>query len=217
MSHVVYFDRYHYPEEAVEMEAKAFAVTLDSIHDGATLRISYKTNLGKIKKGEFKPLIIEFSKRDNRFQGYFQSCRNDGIFAFNLDSIESIEPTDRKFEYSSGIQALAENRLQRKRSVEIEFYNIHNVVDRILMEFAPWEKRCVFDEKTGLYKLTVYYLADDEIALVIRLMGYGAEIRFTDKEHSIYKEIIRRLKKQKELLRENELQEIGKGTEIDDR
>lgn len=217
MSHVVYFDRYHYPEEAVDIEAKAFAVTLDSIHDGATLRISYKTNLGKIKKGEFKPLIIEFSKRDNRFQGYFQSCRNDGIFAFNLDSIESIEPTDRKFEYSSGIQALAEYRLQRKRSVEIEFYNMHNVVDRILMEFAPWEKRCVFDEKTGLYKLTVYYLADDEIALVIRLMGYGTEIRFTDNEQSIYKEIIRRLKKQKELLREKELQEIGKGTEIDDR
>ena len=48
-------------------------------------------------------------------------------------------------------------------------------------------------------------------------MGYGAEIRFTDKEHSIYKEIIRRLKKQKELLRENELHEIGKGKEIDDR
>ena len=217
MSHVVFFDKYHYPKEAVEREANAFAVTLDSIHDGATLRISYKTNLGKIKKGEFKPLIIEFSKRDNRFQGYFQSCRNDGIFAFNLDSIESIEPIDKKFEYSSGIQALAEYRLQRKRSFEIEFYNIHNVVDRILMEFAPWEKRCVFDEKTGLYKLTVYYLADDEIALVIRLMGYGTEIRFTDKEHSIYKEIIRRLKKQKELLREKELQEIGKVTEIDDR
>lgn len=217
IDNVVFFDKYHYSYDAVERESKAFAVILDSINAGETLKIEYRTNLGALKKGEFKPIVLEFSKRDNRFQGYFQSCRNNSILVFNVDSIESILPTQTSFNREDALQALAEYRLQRKRSVEVEFYNVHNVADRILMEFAPWEKRCVYDEKNGLYKLTIYYQTDDEVALVIRLMGYGTEIRFVDREHSIYKEIIKRLRKQKELFKEKELPELEQTVEHDDR
>ena len=94
---------------------------------------------------------------------------------------------------------------------------MHNVADRILMEFAPWEKRCVFDEKTGLYKLTIYYQADDEPALIIRLLGYGTGIRFVDREHSICKEIVKRLREQKELFKERELPELEQRMERNDR
>ena len=217
MDNVVFFDKYHYSNDAVERESKAFAVILDSINAGMTLKIEYRTNLGSLKRGEFRPIVLEFSKRDNRFQGYFQSCRNNSILVFNVDSIESISPTQTSFNREDALQALAEYRLQRKRSVEVEFYNVNNVVDRILMEFSPWEKRCIFDEKTGLYKLAIYFQADDEVALVIRLMGYGTEIRFVDREHSIYKEIIKRLRKQKELFKERELSELEQRVEHNDR
>lgn len=217
MDNVVFYDKYHYPDDAVERESKAFAVILDSINAGVTLRIEYRTNLGAPQKGAFKPIVLEFSKRDNRFQGYFQSCRNGSISVFNIDRIERISPTQTSFDREDALQAFAEYRFQKKRSVEVEFYNVHNVADRILMEFAPWEKRCVFDEKTGLYKLTIYYQADDEPALIIRLLGYGTGIRFVDREHSICKEIVKRLREQKELFKERELPELEQRMERNDR
>lgn len=56
---------------------------------------------------------------------------------------------------------------------------------------------------TERYKLTIFYQKQDEVELVIRLLGYGANLRFVDREHPICKEIQARMNRQMELIREH--------------
>ena len=116
--------------------------------------------------------------------------------------------TDVAFDYSAAETALAEYWKNNSTSVQIEFFNIKNVVDRILTEFSPWKKRCSYDAKAKKYKLTIYYNKLDELDLVVRLLGYGATIRFVDKAHPIFKEIQSRMDRQMDLIKERR-QESG--------
>ena len=95
--------------------------------------------------------------------------------------------------------------------VSVEFEDTRNILDRILNEFSPWKKRCECIRKKdknnsvpAKYKLTIYYHGYDQMDMVIRLMSYGPYIRFIDKKHFICQEIMKRIGKQQELLRNRE-------------
>lgn len=117
----------------------------------------------------------------------------------NISQIEKVMETDTSFDHSVIEQDFNVFRDQDMVSVEVEFYNVHNMADRILTEFSPWRKRCSYDPETELYKLTIFYQKTDELDLVVRLLGYGGNVHFVDKEHSICKEIQSRMDRQMEL------------------
>lgn len=200
MDKVVFFDRFRFTEKNVRRETAVLATILEGIYDQRTVRLKYHANQKGPRHGEFKPIVLEFSKRNNRFQGYFQKCNTGAIFTFNIAQIETAVETDTPFDYSAAERALADYRKNNTTSVEIEFSNVKNIVDRILTEFSPWEKRCSYYPKTGMYRLTIFYQTLEELDLVVRLLGYGANIRFVDKEHPIFKEIQLRMTKQMELI-----------------
>ena len=120
----------------------------------------------------------------------------------NVSRIETIDETDTSFDYTSAEQALLTFREENTTSVTVEFYDVRNIADRILTEFSPWKKLCSYDRATELYTLTIFYQKQDEIDIVIRLLGYGGNIRFTDKEHPIFKELQSRMNCQMDLIRE---------------
>lgn len=202
MDKVVFFDRFHFSEKNTEREATVLATLLEGIYDQRTVRIKYHTMKKQVKIGIFKPIILEFSKRNNRFQGFFQECGSEKIYTMNVSRIESVVETNNTFDYEKALQDLVSFREEDMTSFEVEFYNVRNMVDRILTEFSPWKKQCSHDAETGLYRLKIFYQKQDEIDLVIRLLSYGANLRFIDKEHSIYKEILSRMNRQMELIRE---------------
>lgn len=202
MDKVVFFDRFRFTKKNTRREAAVFAAILEGIYDQRTVCLKYHTNRSGTRSGEFKPIVLEFSKRNNRFQGFFQNCRNDAIYALNISQIETAAETETAFDYAAAEAALARYRERNTTSVEIEFYNAKNIADRILTEFSPWKKRCSYDTETGKYTLTIYDQKPNALELVVRLLGYGADIRFTDQEHPIFKEIQRRVEKQMELLEE---------------
>lgn len=156
----------------------------------------------RVKTGEFKPIVLEFSKRNNRFQGFFQECSSNRIFTMNVSRIEKVDETETQFDYASAEQALTAFRKENATSVTVEFYDVRNIADRILTEFSPWKKHCTYDPETNLYTLTIFYQTQDEIDLVVRLLGYGGDLRFVDKKHPICKEIQSRMNRQMELIRE---------------
>ena len=205
---VEFFDRFQFTEKNTRRETAVLATILKGIYDQKTVRLKYHTNQHGPRHGEFRPLVLEFSKRNNRFQGYFQKCKTGAIFTFNVSQIETAVMTDVAFDYSAAETALAEYRETNSTSVQIEFFNVKNVVDRILTEFSPWKKRCSYDAKARKYKLTIYYNKLDELDLVVRLLGYGATIRFVDKAHPIFKEIQSRMDQQMDLIKERR-QESG--------
>lgn len=202
MNKVVFFDRFRFTEKNTRRETAVLATILEGIYDQRTVRLKYHTNQKGPRHGEFRPIVLEFSKRNNRFQGCFQNCKTNAILTINIAQIETATETGTAFDYSAAEIALADYRKNNTTSVEIEFSNVKNIVDRILTEFSPWEKRCSYDAKTRKYRLTIFYQKPDELDLVVRLLGYGAYLRFVDKEHPIFKEIQLRMKKQMELIDE---------------
>ena len=213
MNKVVFFDRFRFTEKNARREAAVLATILEGIYDQKTVRLKYHTNQKGPRHGEFRPIVLEFSKRNNRFQGYFQKCKTNAILTINIAQIETATETSTAFDYSAAEIALADYRKNNTTSVEIEFSNVKNIVDRILTEFSPWEKRCSYDPETGKYRLTIFYQTLEELDLVVRLLGYGANIRFVDKAHPIFKEIQSRMNRQMDLIterrKESNVQEPG--------
>lgn len=202
MNKVVFFDRFLFTEKNTRRETAVLSTILEGIYAHKTVRLKYHTNHKGPRHGEFRPIVLEFSKRNNRFQGYFQKCKTGAIFTFNIAQIETAIETDMPFDYYAAEMDLAEYRKNNTTSVEIEFSNVKNIVDRILTEFSPWEKRCSYDAKTRMYRLTIFYQTLDELDLVVRLLGYGANIRFVDKAHPIFMEIQQRMNRQMDLIKE---------------
>lgn len=202
MENVVFFDRFHFPEHNQKHMASVLATLLEGIYDQKTVRIKYHTMKNRVKIGEFRPIVLEFSKRNNRFQGFFQECGSDRIYTMNLSRIETADETETLFDYVSAERALLSYREENAASVTVEFYDVRNIADRILTEFSPWKKLCSYNPETELYTLTIFYQKQDEVDLVIRLLGYGGNLRFTDKEHPIFKEIQSRMNRQMDLIRE---------------
>lgn len=201
MDKIVFFDRFHFSEKNMDREAAVLTTLLNGIYDQKTIRVKYHTACGKVKTGEFKPIIIEFSKRNNRFQGFFQECGSDRICAMDLSGIETVKESDTSFDHAATEMALMDFREDNMTSVEVEFYNVKNTVDRLLTEFSPWKKRCLYDAEADRYKLTVFYQEQDEADLVVRLLGYGADLHYVDREHAICREVRSRVERQMELIR----------------
>lgn len=200
---VKYFDRFRFLED--KLEQRILGTILEGIYSHKILHIKYHTMKHKIKIGYFQPIILEFSKRNNRFQGFFLECDSNRIYTMNISHIKTAIITDEEFDYDSAEQALIDFREKNTTSVEVEFYNVRNIADRILTEFSSWKKRCSYDVRSELYRLTIFYQKQDEVDLVIRLLGYGANLRFIDRKHPIFKEIQSRMNRQMELLLERRM------------
>lgn len=203
---VNFFDRFHFPEEYARREADVMRVLLESIYREKIVKITYHAMKGNIIRGKFRPIVLEFSKRNSRFQGFFQKCSSGKIYTMNISRIRNVVETDISFDYESANLALLQWRHDSRTYVEVEFYNNRNMVDRILTEFSPWEKKCTYDADTGLYRLTIFYYKEDETDIVIRLLGYGAKLRLVDKTHPIYLELLLRTMRQMELMVKQEIE-----------
>ncbi|MDO4345170.1 MAG: WYL domain-containing protein [Eubacteriales bacterium] len=204
MQKVIYYDQYKISEESEQRESALMGTILDAINRRETVRIKYRTNHGRIQEKEYMPVVLEFSKRNNRFQAYCSSTATGRISAINLSQIISAENLKKPFDYDLARERLRKYRKRRQRYVDIEFYDRkadrRNLADRILMELSPWKKRCTCDTEKELYRLRVFYQADDENELVIRLMGYGNNIHILDHTRSIGLEVEKRIEKQCRLL-----------------
>lgn len=199
---IIYYDRYKVPQKSFQKEIEFISVICEEIEQQNIIYIKYQTNHGGIKTGEYMPIIVEFSKRNNRFQLYAISCRTNKITVINFSSILMIKKSKKTFNHSQKLEELDIYRDKKKKHVDILFYDTKNMADRILTEFSPWEKNCTYDSEERIYKLRIYYQPADEADLTVRLMGYGDKI-YIDTAQSIGYEIKKRIEKQSEMLSEN--------------
>ena len=206
VNNLVNFDK-HIPIDSIEKSAEQSLITtlIKAINQKMLVDITYVTRYGKEIVGEFKPIVIEFSKRNNKFQAQMQSCENNRFYSINLSQIISLTIVPDEFEYFETLQNYEKHRELNERSVDIQFYDVRNTADRILTEFSPWKKYCEYDRETKIYTLQLFYQKDEELDLVVRLMGYGGNIHFVNKEHSIAREILRRYEKQRSIILEREM------------
>lgn len=202
MNRVKYFDQNRFPKEQRKGEARAVRGLLEAITRRRVVHLQYLSVKEKRISGRFCPVLLMFSKRDNRFQGYLQSCQNQRIYILNLSRIQSVALTEECFDYSAAKEALDQYQAEQERSVEVEFFNVRDLAERLLTEFSPWKKRCVYERSTGLYRLTLFYQKQEEADLVVRLMGYGPDLRITDSGHPIRQAVEERVRRQMDRMRQ---------------
>ena len=182
-------------------ETAAAAVLLQCIIESESVDIGYRPRGKDMISQVYDPVIIEYSRKNNRLRGFFRSHADGRIYEMNLSEIVSLKSAGRKFDKRTALKAYDDFQKNSLKSVEIEFYDIKDVSDRLLTEFSPWRKQCICDAGTGRYHLTIYYREKDEKELAVRLMGYGADIDFPDKGHAVYMEIAEKITGQMKALR----------------
>ncbi|MCM1298341.1 MAG: WYL domain-containing protein, partial [[Eubacterium] siraeum] len=196
---VKYFDRY-YKETDFKKERGLLTAVIFAIKNHRVIEASYISKRGNKVVGSFKPLTVEYSKRDDVFRIFALSCGSGAVFTMILNGIQEMSVTDNVFDFKKAMSELDGFFAQNKSEITVEFYDRRNLTDRILSEFSPWEKQCLYNKESELYSLTVSYQKTDELEMVIRLMGYGNEIVIKDQNHPIALEIKRRLYRQREIL-----------------
>lgn len=223
MDNIVCYDRYHVlrmktkegralSEKEIDKNFRhIISVIIDGINRQVSLNITYRDNQGEIIEGEFDPVVIEYSKRNNSFQGYFLPYRqSDGSFMiFNFPQIKEISVAGSKFRHSEAEKKYDEYIENSTAMVEFEFIDERNLEDRILTELSPWKRECIKDGNK--YTVKLYYRrgkGDDrgeELDIVLRLMSFGGSLKFKDMTKGSIGQLIKeRVDKQLELIREKD-------------
>lgn len=203
MQKLVWYDRYRISKHNLNNENSVLRPLLDSIENRKCVRITFLSRYKRERNGIYSPIVIEYSCRNNYMQVYAQEKDSSKITLINLSRIQKIICTELAYDYEEAFRAYHKYRNRNKRSIEILFFNKKNLVDRILTEFAPWEKRCTFVKSTDTFHLRLFYQSIDETEVMVRLMGYGPEIIFADPECRPAKDIQERINRQTEIIKDN--------------
>ena len=215
MDAVNYFDRYKFSPKKEWKEGTVLIPILDAINNSHVVKINYVSSRKNVVSGSYKPILVEYSKRDNCFKGYFLSCRKkEGLKVYNLAQFLSVEDSGKQFDSNEAKNCFAIYREQQMDKFELEFDDRSNIADRVLSEFSPWKKRCEFDAKSGIYHLTVYYQKQDGKELALRLMGFGANIRILDSEHRLSTVVKSKLRDQMNRMQKQVTKPVRSGERI---
>ena len=225
MHTVNYFDRYKFSEKKEWKESGVLNTILDAIRQHKVIKISNLSgNSKKLVTKYYKPILVEYSKRNNCFQGFFRDYREGykyyrrdtenkeergyrkgrnkgGIQVFNLAQIALVEQTEEIFDMQKARNELDAWRERQMTEVQLEFPDVNNIADRVLTQFSPWKKYCEFDSETRIYHLTIYYQKADARDIVTRFLGFGSEIRLIDDNHKLSRTIMHKLDEQMDLIK----------------
>lgn len=187
---IKYYDRYINEEYFEKEHIKKLIANLHSLYP-KYMHIKYVNYKEQEKEGIYKPLWIEYSKRNNRFQVICFDSRNDNYTYINLERIKSIKESSYIMKTDS--YSLKEERSKEKievkkdyRKIKVLFFNNRNLPDRILTEFSPWKKTCIFNGKSKQFEMELTYDRHEEKEILIRLLGYGPYIKITSDEGDNY-------------------------------
>lgn len=212
MRFVNYYDRYKFSPKKEWRESTVFVPILDSIRNNHVLKMKYESAKKNIITGDYKPILVEYSKRDDCFKGYFMSCRKkEGLKVYNLAQIISVEETDTKFDETKLMSCFDSYRKKQIDTVEIEFKDNPGLVDRVLTEFSPWRKQCEYNTQTKLYHLIIYYPKEDGTDMAIRILRFGSGLHLVNSKSRLALIMQNKLKDQMDRMAEKSFREDDKG------
>lgn len=185
------FDKYSDGDDYTdENYIKNFRSILDAIKKQYPLSIDTYNHKGKNISMVILPKYLEYSEKDDKFRLIGLGKKFGGTV--NLGRITKCE------RYKEEDKSVFCNRIPpRTRSVIFELVDERKALERVLLDFAHFEKQA---EKTGdnRYKITINYDKDDETELVIRILSFGPMIKVTAPVH--FQKLIKdRLQRQKEM------------------
>ena len=181
-----YFDRYLDGDDYSDPVYRAhFKAVLEAVREGRTICVKVPARSGRTKTVVFRPDIIEYSSKDDKFRALGVSRRGNTVI--NMNKIISVTPSEEALQ-------LPEARFQSDRLIEFELIDLRNALERVMFGFAHFEKE-VIKQDDKRYLVRIKYDRDDETELIIRIMSFGPMIKVT-KPSSAVNEIRNRLSSQ---------------------
>ncbi len=200
LEYVCYFDRYHL-EERTEKEIKYIRQVYNAINSEKKLFIVFRNWNGVEKKRVLRPVWLEYSIKEDRMRVWGLD-KYDKLCIVNTSRVERLKILENdKFDLDDTRKIVRNLYQKTMKKIRVIFYEgTKNLPDRILTEFSLWKKECIFDSKTELYTMTLYYSSYDEKEILIRLLSYGAYIKISSEEDDNYvcEELKRRVKLQRD-------------------
>ena len=164
--------------------------------------ISFQYGSDKNNVMKCQPLWIEFDKQTHIF--HLIALQGHQLEKYLLDDIgPNITETEDSYDYKEALQKAKKIRKDNYTSLTFTFRNTRNMADRVLNDFMPWKKECQYDYSKELFSLTLYFEEPDKEDIIERIIKYGYFMRVEsssdNSSQAIYKEILKRIEKQKAL------------------
>jgi hypothetical protein len=167
----VFFDRYTDCDPfADESYIVNFRTIMTAILEHRRLFIEYRNRYDKLMHGRFIPYRLEYSSKDDKFR--LETA--DGRYAayLNLKRITKCELIE---EYDADNLYIPK---RREASVRFTLKNERNALDRVMLHFSDCRKETRRLDN-GTYDVELWYEAQDETEILIRILSFGPLLRAT--------------------------------------
>lgn len=147
-----------------------FKAIMAAMREKRRLRIEYRNRRGHLAHGRFIPYRLEYSSKDDKFR--LETAGGRYAAFINLNRIESCELLD---EY--GEESLFPPT-RREACVRFTLKNERNALERVMLHFSDCRKETRRLEN-GMYGVDLWYEAQDETEILIRILSFGPMLRVT--------------------------------------
>lgn len=198
-----YFDSYSDGDDYnSEKYIQNFREVLSAVKKKQTITITFESERSGRISGNYIPIKIEYSSKDDKFRVYVIRIRHGKLITsaiINLSRITQVQPSNDTYKGSLDLEKF--NRTMKcKEPVVIEISKERNAVERCMLHFASYEKRTEYDATSDKYICYIYYNKQDETELLIRILSFGPVIKVLGPERFL-KQVRDRVRRQFSLLK----------------
>lgn len=170
-----YFDQFYLGDNCLdETYVEHFKKLVSAVKSKQILNISYNNRKDKQISKDFLILKIEYSKKNNRHRAYavhIKDNRRKNVYLLNIAKINKISNSEITYNKEISFEQYAENNLE-KEPIVLEISNERDALERCMVQFANFNKRTEYNEKTKKYICYIYYNKDLETELLIQVLSF---------------------------------------------
>ena len=187
--HIVWFDRYTDGDPYTDPHyIRIFHALRRAIRENSWVTLAYDSYKGTRWELRCRPICLEYSEKDDKFRIRVRSPR--GAMILNLARIHACEPGCPS---KAELPALSSGH----RELVLELEDRRNTLERALLAFSYLKKETIRLEGDR-YRLKLWYPADDETEILIRVQSFGPTLKVLSPD-SFVENLRIRLQKQKRL------------------
>ena len=151
---------------------KNFRTVILALRERRPLVMAFRSGKGKLCRGRFVPIKLEYSEKEDRFR--LLARRGRASFVINLARILNCTALWKEEKGNESAQQVGGNG--PKATVELELWDQRGALERAMVQFADLEKVTKqIDHRRYTIRLT--YRKSDETEILIRILAFGPMIR----------------------------------------
>lgn len=160
-----------------EKYAAVLRTMIEAAKSCRSVRVGYTGARGQRVTGEFVPVRLEYSPKDDKIRARCVRLRKgepQSRSVLNLARIDQVELTETVCQPGQ-VEQIFEKSVTNGTAV-VEITDERNALERFMVQFSSYDKHTRLEEN-GIYTCTLSYDTADETELVIRLLSFGPMVR----------------------------------------